>query len=161
MGQAKAPPVERVKIVVETFVFTEREALVQRLEELNTEVDTSYAVVVIEKSVGERDLLLVREAVKLCDRVVVAGVGLKVTKTAGSALKKAGVDAVFTPAASKWLCKVETGVKEMNGTLILVTILAVLPNVVMVHRDSLALLRTLRNLQQTFGDLFALREVKG
>jgi hypothetical protein len=144
----------------ENFVFVDRADLLRRLEQLNTENETSYALVIVGKSVTDRDMSLVRQAVKLCDRVVVGGVGLKLTKTAAGALKKAGVDALFVPPAGKWLCKVDTGVKELNATLVFMTILAVLPNVVMVHRDNLALLRTLRNLQQTFGDFFALQDAK-
>ncbi|MDD9912623.1 MAG: hypothetical protein OXQ96_06250 [Alphaproteobacteria bacterium] len=143
----------------EDFVISDKSQLIQRLTTLNTEPETSFALVFINTTPEEEDIPVIREAVKLCDRVIVAGMG-GARQPVEKFLRELGVDVFFIPQKDNRLCKIEAGVKEIDATLILQSILTIWPNVVVTGKHQFKLLRVLKNLQQTFGEIVALREVK-
>ena len=142
------------------FVFHHKQELVQRLEQLNTEVDTSYALVFFDGELSQDAVVVMREAVRICDRVIVATTkDMSKLKGMEQALQKIGIDAVFQPPIDTRLCFLDAAVKDVDATFILQSILSVMPNLVVIHRKEMKLLRALRNIQQTFGELFTLRTI--
>ncbi|MFZ2619793.1 MAG: hypothetical protein WAX89_02875 [Alphaproteobacteria bacterium] len=142
-------------------LFTEREPLLRHMEALATEGDTTFALMFLRTQPTAVDVALVREAAKICDRVVVAGYGFAPHPVTLGLLQKAGADALFMPPQDTRLCTLEVaGNKEWDASLMLQALLAVLPNMVILEKPDLPQLRVLRNIQQTFGEFFSLRAVE-
>lgn len=119
--------------------------------------ETSFSLIFVEK-MGEDDIKAIREGGYVCDRIVVQTQG-EPTKSEQKVLTDLGVDMCYTPKTDAWLCKLETSVKDVDATWLLHGILAVLPTVVVASTSQFAKLRALKNIQQTFGSVFALREI--
>ncbi len=127
--------------------------------------DTSWALCIMAGAIpGAGELRAIREAAKICDRVAV--VKLDFSKTAWPSsvldgLEKAGADILWCPReAPKGTLNVGVEKTDAGQTLVLMqAITAVLPNLVMADRTHLLIVRVLRNILTTFGDLFTLRVV--
>ncbi len=121
--------------------------------------DASFALYFLQDNTQEAELdaTCVREAAKLCDRVVVASV--TDARHLWPHLKALGADVLHVPQHQQPLCRVVGPVAEVDTTFMLQTILTVMPNVVFVHKKNLAQRRTLQALAQTFGAVVSVREV--
>lgn len=141
------------------LVVTSRQQLAERVAAWPGDGDVTWALVFVGAIPDAGQLLACREAAKLCDRVAALrlGEGRTVPPRFAETLREAGADLVWTPAAAASHVTVDAGVERVDGTLLLQSILAVLPLLVVVHRTELQLIRALRNIQGSFGDLFSLR----
>ena len=127
------------------------------LEQFMDDPDTSFSLMFVEK-LGEEDVVAIREGGHICDRMVVQTLSLP-SKAEIKVLTGLGVDVCYTPQSDTWLCHLESTVKAAHATWLLHGVLAVLPTMVVVNTKQFAKLRCLKNILQTFGPLFALREV--
>lgn len=119
--------------------------------------ETSFSLIFVEK-IGEEDIKAIREGGYVCDRIIVQTQS-EPTEMEQKVLTDLGVDICYTPKTDAWLCKLETSVKDVDATWLLHGVLAVLPTMVVVANSHFAKLRALKNIQQTFGAVFALREI--
>lgn len=119
--------------------------------------DTSFALYFLGKAGNEQDAHCIREAVKLCDRVVVASAENLVHLQPH--LAQLGADVAHMPKHQQPLCRVVGPVADVDTTFMLQTILTVMPNVIFVHQQHLNQRRALQALAQTFGAVVTVREV--
>lgn len=140
-------------------IVLDRLSLQTRLTELTTAADTSFALVVLAEDIDADTTQSLREAAKLCDIVVAATENkLHTDSKHQHLLRQAGVDVVFYPKNPP-LGTYSSGIKKINETFVLQAVLAVMPNLVVVPRSNLTLIRVFRNMQHSFGELFSLRQI--
>ncbi|MFZ2586619.1 MAG: hypothetical protein WAZ18_00625 [Alphaproteobacteria bacterium] len=147
------------------LILTSRPDLQRRLAEWpDAAPDTSWALCFGSALPTPGELAAVREAVKVCDRAVLARLlpDRVLPPTYGKVAEDAGADVLWVPREVQGHVQVDVGVPEVptaSATLILQAITTVLPNLVVVERANLPLIRALRNIQHGLGDMFVLRVV--
>lgn len=146
------------------LVFS-RSDLQRRLAEWpDAGVDTSWALCFGSVLPTAGEVAAIREAAKICDRVVVARLlpDRVIPPTYAKVVEDAGADVLFCPRELTGHVRVEVGVPEVDAaaaTLIMQVLSTTLPNLVVAERGNLPLIRALRNIQHGLGDLFVLRVV--
>lgn len=130
--------------------------------------ETSWAVVFVSSIPTAPETDAVRQAAKVCDRVVAVRavpdnkLPAKLQASVQATLAAAGADALWLPTEVAGFGRFDAGVESLDATtstLILQAITTVLPNLVVAPRGNVALVRALRNIGGTLGDLFTLRLV--
>lgn len=119
------------------------------------EVDSSFSLAIIRGDLDAHTLLSVRQAEYLCDLTVVLAL-CELGEKSQKILIEAGVDVLFWPEDIPTSVRVETGVEDINATLILQTIITVMPMVVSVTQMDLQLLEVCIRLEKSFEGLFSL-----
>lgn len=145
---------------VAAVVVTSRTQLAERVAGWGAgEESVTWALVFVGSIPDAGQLMACREAAKLCDRVAVLrlGEGKALPPKFAETLREAGADMVWVPQEAPGHVSVDVGVERVDGTLILQAVMAVLPLLVVVHRTDMHLVRALRNIQGSFGELFSLR----
>jgi hypothetical protein len=128
----------------------------------------SWSVVFISAVPEANELAALRAAAKLTDRVAVVRLLLdakppaKLLNLFHTTLQPAGADCLWLPTdVSGWL-RITTGVDALTpeqATLLLQAITTVLPGLVVAPKTNVALVRALRNVLASLGELFSLRLV--
>ena len=130
----------------------------------NADGDTSWAVVFASVVPTAGEMSAMREAARICDRVVVARltpdrVGPpKLAET----VREAGVDVLFMPKEVVGRVQVSLAGEKVTPavvTLMMQTLLTVLPMVVVVSRADVEVIRVLRGITASMGDFFDMRLV--
>lgn len=144
---------------VAAVVVTSRQQLAERVANWPGDDGMTWALVFVGGIPDAGQLMACREAAKLCDRVAVLrlGEGKAIPPKFAETLREAGADMVWVPQEAKGHVSVDVGVERVDGTLILQAVMAVLPLLVVAHRTDMHLVRALRNIQGSFGELFSLR----
>jgi hypothetical protein len=130
-----------------------------------TEAD-SWSVVFMSAVPAAAELEALRTAARLTDRVVVVRLLTDAKPAAAflahlhSVLQPAGADVLWLPTeVSGWL-RITTGVDALTSeqaTLLLQAITTVLPGLVVAPKTNVALVRALRNMLASLGEVFSLR----
>ena len=142
-----------------------RNDLQKRLAEWpGAEDDTTWALCFGSALPSAGELAAIREGAKLCDRVAVARLlpDRVLPPNYADVLLEAGADLLWCPREVAGKVRVDVqveGVDAKAATLITQALITVLPNLVVVERGNLPLVRALRNIQGGLGDLFTLRAV--
>jgi hypothetical protein len=150
-----------------TVVYS-RAALADRLANWpGAGADTTWALVTVGAMPSGGELAAAREAAKLCDRVVALRLepGKPVAPGYAETLRSAGVDIVWVPKELTGPVRVDVGVTDKlvgtdGPTLALQAVTTVLPNLVVVPRGNVAVVRVFRNILAGLGELFTLRFVE-
>lgn len=119
--------------------------------------DSSFSLAILRGRLDAHTLLSVRQAEYVCDFTVVLAF-FEMTDKEKAILKQAGVNILLTPekAGATPPVHINTGVEGVDATLVLQTILNVMPMVVSVTPMDLPLLETCIRLEKTFEGLFSL-----
>lgn len=152
--------------MAEAIVAVSRQKLAEILANWpGAEPDTSWAVVMISVVPTAAELAAVREAAAICDRVVVARLvpDRLVPPKLAETVRSAGGDVLFVPTEVSG--RVEVAIKGEKvdvptATLLMQTLLTVMPMVVVVPRGEAMLVRLLRAVSGGMGDFFSLRIAK-
>ncbi|MCP5404646.1 MAG: hypothetical protein H6922_00255 [Pseudomonadaceae bacterium] len=126
--------------------------------------DTSWALCFGSVVPAAGELAAIREAARICDRVVVARLtpDRVVPPTYAAVVAEAGADILWCPREVAGHVRVDAGVEELDATtatLLAQAVFTVLPNAVVVPRTNLPLVRALRNILHGLGEVFVLRLV--
>lgn len=125
--------------------------------------DTSWAMGFVSAAPTAAELGALKEAAKLCDRVVAVRLAPGTVPPPGIAaiVREAGADVLFMPkeATGRLRVGIEGDKEGFNPVLGLMVeaILAVLPGLVVVPRGAVVLIGALRAVQGSWGELFTLR----
>ena len=124
----------------------------------NSSEDETVALVFLRSTFDAHDITAIKQADKWCDKVAV--VALEKNDLKRQFLEQAGCDFYYQFNEPKDAIFIDCGVNNIQGTALLKTILAVMPNAVMTPIADLSLLKALRNVNAAFIDLFTLKEVE-
>lgn len=145
--------------------MTTRAELQQRVAEWpDAAGDSSWALCFASVVPAAGEMAALREAAKLCDRVVLARLtpDRVLPPTYAEVASAAGADLLWCPRELTGHVRADVGVEGVDGitsTLLLQAITTVLPNLVVAPRGNLPLVRALRNMLHGLGDMFVLRVV--
>lgn len=149
--------------MAEAIVAVSRQKLADILSRWpGAEPDTSWALVMISVVPTAAELAAIREAALICDRVVVARLvpDRLVPPNLSETVRAAGGDVLYVPAEVSGRVEVRLqGEKVEPGvaTLLLQTLITVMPMVVVVPRGEVQVVRLLRAISGGMGDFFSLR----
>lgn len=127
--------------------------------------DTSWALCFVSVVPTAGELRAIREAAKLCDRVVAARLtpDRAVIGNLSTVVREAGADVLWIPKdVSGRVAVTLGGVKGVDGTvatLLVQAVTTVLPLAIFADRVNVPLVLALRALQGGLGDMFNLRLV--
>lgn len=126
--------------------------------------DTSWALCFASVVPDAGELAALREAARLCDRVVLARLtpDRVLPPTYARVAAEAGADVLWCPREVAGHVRLDVGVDGVDGvtaTLLVQAVTTVLPNLVVAPRGNLPLVRSLRNVLHGLGDMFVLRVV--
>ncbi|MBI1309636.1 MAG: hypothetical protein GC129_07335 [Proteobacteria bacterium] len=147
-------------------VVTGRAQLAQRLADWPGGGGATWAVGFVGAVPSGSELAALKEAARLCDRVVAvvrrneergSEVARRVAPGMAEMCREAGADIVWVPKGEKAFVSVDCGVEGVDGTLVAQAVMTVLPMLVVVPRADVALIRALRNIQGGLGEVFSLR----
>ncbi len=142
------------------FVISDNKQFIRKIEQLDTQPDTSFALVfVMGNKVEEADVKVLRAAVKMCDKVIMATNTIEFSQGIIKQLKQIGVDVVFGPKKGATVCKLDAMVCDFDATFVLQSITLSFANVVFIRSDAYNLEKVYRNIANTFGEICALRKV--
>jgi hypothetical protein len=150
--------------VAEAVVAIGRERLAEVLAGWpDAAADTTWAMGFVSAAPTAAELAALREAAKLCDRVVAARLLNDRGPMPGLAetLRAAGADIVWLPRGAGRV-QVSVAGEKLDSelvTLLAQGLLTVLPGLVVVPRGATVLIRALRALQGSWGEFFSLRVV--
>lgn len=147
------------------IVVHSRNELQKRLAEWpDADEATSWALAFGSALPTPGELMAMREAAKTCDRLVVARLlpDRVLPPTYAGVVEEAGGDVLWCPREVSGHVRLDVGVEGVDtvaATLMLQAVATVLPNLVVVEKAHLALVRAMRNIQNGLGDMFTLRVV--
>lgn len=124
--------------------------------------DNSWALCWCSAVPTAAELAAVKEAARVCDRVAVVRLApdVPVVARVDEGLGEAGADVVWVPHEVQGRVRVVVdgeGVSEAAATLMVQALCTVLPNVVMVPRAPATVVRTLRALELSLGDMLSMK----
>lgn len=119
------------------------------------ELDSSFALAVFRNELDAHALVAIRQADRVCDFTIVLAT-TPLDDAQKGLLAQAGADVLFQPEAQELPVYVETGVKDVDSTVHLQTILNIMPLVVAIPPSDFKLHEALERLNQAFPDTFSL-----
>lgn len=148
--------------MAEAIVTFTREKLAEVLANWPGTGEATWAMSFISAAPTASEIAAIREAAKLCDRVVVARLMPKKPVLPGLAgvIREAGGDVLWLPKdlAGRVRISIEDEKADVETySLMAQAVLTVLPNLVVVPRGSVEVIRALRALQGSWGEIFTLR----
>ncbi|MFT7144372.1 MAG: hypothetical protein ACI9TY_000345 [Alphaproteobacteria bacterium] len=132
----------------------------QALENELTTLDVvdSLAVTFIHGSLDVQTIIAIRNADRLCDRVVVVNLSnTNFSDAQKSIVKRAGGSYFYQGENTQGKCILDVDIQGINGTFIMQTLIIIMPLTVTVAENNTHLIKALKNIQQTFGEFFALQ----
>ncbi|HEX2858975.1 MAG TPA: hypothetical protein VHP58_02080 [Alphaproteobacteria bacterium] len=148
--------------MAEAVVAFTREKLAEVLANWPGTGDLTWAMGFISAAPTAAEIAAIREAARLCDRVVVARLlpGKPVLPGLAGVIGEAGGDVLWLPKELSGRVKVtiEDEKTDVETTSLMAqVVLTVLPNLVVVPRGSVEVIRALRAFQGGWGEIFTLR----
>jgi hypothetical protein len=146
------------------LIFTRQDLQTRLANWPDSKPDTTWALCFGSVLPSAGELSAIREAAKLCDKVVVARLlpDRLLPPTYAQVVAEAGADLLWVPKEVSGHVRVDVqveGVDTAAATLVTQALITVLPLLVVIDRTNLPLVRTLRNLQGGLGEIFTLRAV--
>lgn len=146
------------------LIFTRNDLQTRLAEWPDAKGDTTWALCFGSAIPSAGEVAAIREAARLCDKVVVARLlpDRILPPTYAKVIEEAGADLLWAPREVAGHVRINVhveGVDEKAATLITQALITVLPLLVVIDRTNLPLVRTLRNIQGGLGEIFTLRAV--
>ena len=150
----------RVALLVRTRTDLARR--VAEWPETDKDLGTSWALTLLRELPSGADIAAVREAARLCDRVVCVRLvpDKVIPPRLESVLGEAGADIAWVPAALVGKARVAgLGLEEAESTLLVQAMLAVLPNLVVVPKGEVKWAGALKVLEESLGQMASVKMV--
>mgnify|MGYP003665812578 FL=1 len=125
---------------------------------LQLDLDASLAVCFVHGALDAQTIIAIRNAERLCDAVVVVNLSIApLSKVQCSLIERAGGSFIYQGEKISTKCVLDAGVGSIDATLIMQTLITVMPHTVTVAENNTNLIKVLKNIQDTFGQFFTLQ----
>lgn len=125
-------------------------------ELITLDVADSLSICFIHGSLDAQSIIAIRNADRLCDRVVAVNLSkTPISKVQTSLIQRAGASYIYEcDKTQAYKCNVNAGIEGINATFIMQALISIMPLTVTVAENNTHLIKAIKNIQQTFGAFF-------